>query len=809
MKSIKKNIAHALSGLLLAVVAFGQQRPFIGTFVHTQQNTSAEMENLVDNPFVAGVSTKIAWDSLETADGVYSWTNLDAALTVAHNSGRKINLGLIAAVSTPTWLFSTSDANMRGIEWFEDITVNKPVDFAPLPWNSVYKREFDEFIRDLAAHLKAQPYYASIITVAITGGNYFSEEPFTPPLVAFDGTAPCSTNPDGDVARRMIDSSGVVVDNPAFSISPSTVDANWEHWIDLFATEFPDKDLRFVVTSPSKLFSGDAAYLGVIPNALDYLMTHYPSRAIVQTDSLHGRRDGLLNASPGDEYDLIRDLNYTNYPNTPNPTLPSVHETIGSFHGQPFRQGRAGMTVFNHKDLGYPYYIQMWISDCDGVNDPVFAKNILDAWYEFRNMTPTQMKDPAISGSLADPAINLYLATTTYLKPNFPSEAFDQWVTTAVNTAASFSLSYDDTVVPTTTDPCTGKQTSDPSPGPYVFSITQSPANGSVNLNSGTGAVTYTPNSNFQGTDSFRWKVNDTFDSNIGIVTVEVGAVAHNPAFLLDPITRADSSYGLSGQMTAHAVAGNSFTFNVNFGSDVDGGTLTYAVDAFFSGPAGGGDWLTGSLAANGQNWARTAPAIPGEYRWRLKVTDTTSRIDYTTLVIRVEKPSTVFYPTHDAHVNEASPTQFGNSGTELNLKTATGQRRWVYLKFNLSGITGDIVSAKLKLKCKATQTGSTTSVYRVPNTNLSGAAWTESTITWSGASNGQPVDMLNATALLIDTESTPAGDQWVEFDVTGYVGKSGDFSFGLQTSASVFVKYYPEETTGTASDPVLEIVQR
>ncbi len=806
------------AGLFIALVAggvaLGQQRPFIGTFVHTQKFSEdnpingiadglEEMLDLVDNPYLTGVSTKIGWNKLETDfDGDYRWTDLDAILLVAHNAGRKINLGLNAASSTPTWLFSTSDVNMRGIEWFEDITVNKQVDFAPLPWNSVYMREFDEFVRDLAAHLKAQPYYASIVTVAITGGNYLSEEPFTPPLVAFTGTVPCANNPDGDVARRMIDSSGVVIDDPAFSISPSTVDANWEHWIDLFATEFPDKDLRFVVTSPSKLFSGDAAYLGVMPNALDYLMTNHPSRAIVQTDSLHGRQDGLLHAASGDEYDLIRDLNYTSYPNTPNPTLPSVHETIGSFHGQPFRQGRAGMTVFNHKDLGYPYYIQMWISDCDGPTDPVFAKNILDAWYKYRNMTPTQMKDSAVSGSLADPAVNLYLANTTYLKPNSPSEAFDQWVTTALNTAANFSLSYNDTDVPTITDQCTGNQISDPSSGPHVFSITQSPPNGSVTLDSVTGAVTYTPNLDFQGTDSFRWKVNDTFDSNEGIVTVEVGLVAHNPAFLLDPIARADSDYGLSGQMTAHAVAGSLFTFNVNFGTDLDGGTLLYAVDAYVSGPTGGSDWLTGGLAANGQNWTRTAPAIPGEYRWRLKVTDNTSRIDYTTLVIRVEKSSTLFYPTHDAHVNEASPDGFNNSGTELNLKTPTtpGQRRWVYLKFNLSGITGDIVSAKLKLKCLATQAGSTTSVYRIANTG-----WTEGAITW----NTQPQDMLNGTALLIDTESTPANGGLITFDVTGYVGKTGEFTFGLQTSASGFVKYYPEESSGTANDPFLEIVQR
>lgn len=65
------------AGLILALAAPGavlaQQRPFIGTFMHTQQDTSTEMENLMDNPYLAGVTTKLAWEGLEKDfDGVTS-----------------------------------------------------------------------------------------------------------------------------------------------------------------------------------------------------------------------------------------------------------------------------------------------------------------------------------------------------------------------------------------------------------------------------------------------------------------------------------------------------------------------------------------------------------------------------------------------------------------------------------------------------------------------------------------------------------------------------------------------------------------
>lgn len=784
MKPHKRSVIYPLLGLLWAVSAFAQQRPFLGNFVHTQQNTVAEIQELSDNPYLTGFSTKIGWDVLETADGQYNWAALDDALEEAAKHGKKINLGIVAASHTPTWLFSTSDTTMRGIEWFEDIVVNKPVDYAPLPWNAVYMREFDEFVRDLAAYLKSRPYYWNILTVAVHGGNYLSEEMFSPPVADFSGTIPCSSNPDQDVARRRIESNGSVTNDPVFSISPTTVVDNWKHWIDLFAREFPDKELRLVI---SKCYTGDSAYESVVADTLSYLVTNYGSRAVVQTDSLHGREDALFNsaqASGTDEYELM-----TSY-NTTTPTLPTAHETIGGFHHQPYRQGRAGMTVYNHKSFGHPYYLQMWISDCDDLDDPVFAQNLLRAWYQYGALTPAQIKTSLQNDGL-------YIEETGYQRPMLPCEAFDQVVATAANTAVEFTLAFTDETPPAGTNPCTGLPSTNPSAGPYSVQITTQPQNGTLQvLNNATGLVRYTPNTGFVGVDTIRWEVDDSATtSNMAIASIEVGPQARAPYFLLDPIARVDSGLGLTNQMSSHATAGASFTFNVNFATDANGGSLTYTKDAFLSGPSGGSDWLS-STASNGQNWSGTASSVSGQYRWRVKVTDSTSRVGYTTLVVHVQGTSNLA-PTHDAHVNEANPTANGNSSTEINLKTATGQTRRGYLKFNVSGITGDIVSAKLKLRCLATQSGSTTSVYRVLNT-----AWTETALTWQN----QPADLGNGTAVLVDTENTPAAGNWVEFDVTGQVGRSGEVTFALVTNASGFVKYYPEES---ASDPVLEIVHR
>jgi hypothetical protein len=57
-----------------------------------------------------------------------------------------------------------------------------------------------------------------------------------------------------------------------------------------------------------------------------------------------------------------------------------------------------------------------------------------------------------------------------------------------------------------------------------TYSIVNDPSNGTVSItNSSTGAFTYTPHSNYNGTDSFTYKVNDgTTDSNIATVTIQV-----------------------------------------------------------------------------------------------------------------------------------------------------------------------------------------------------------------------------------------------------------------------------------------------
>lgn len=99
---------------------------------------------------------------------------------------------------------------------------------------------------------------------------------------------------------------------------------------------------------------------------------------------------------------------------------------------------------------------------------------------------------------------------------NQPPVANSQSLTTPEDTPISFNL--------------TG---SDSDGDPLTFSVVSSPLNGTL---TGTSASrTYTPNANFNGSDSFTFKVNDgTTDSNIATVTITVTLV--NDAPVLAPI---------------------------------------------------------------------------------------------------------------------------------------------------------------------------------------------------------------------------------------------------------------------------------
>jgi PKD repeat protein len=167
--------------------------------------------------------------------------------------------------------------------------------------------------------------------------------------------------------------------------------------------------------------------------------------------------------------------------------------------------------------------------------------------------------------------------------------------------------------------------------------------------------------------------------------------------------------------------------------------------------------------------------STPGTYTVKLTVSDgATSDTETKTGYITVSAPpppgSTVtFSATDDAQVRSAAPTTNYGSSVELRLRFDGTNDYRSYVKFAVSGLSGPVTAAKLRL-------------FTTDPSNVGGRAyqtgtsWTESAITWNTAPS--------LGALLATAGPTTTGT-WVEFDVSSVVTANGSYAFGLDTTSS------------------------
>jgi hypothetical protein len=153
-----------------------------------------------------------------------------------------------------------------------------------------------------------------------------------------------------------------------------------------------------------------------------------------------------------------------------------------------------------------------------------------------------------------------------------------------------------------------------------AWSIVDQPDNGSVSLNTATGDYTYTPNSNYFGSDSFTWQV---FDggcySAVGTVNFTIDEIIEYPAFKI--------SNGLGNNCGADDVAplytgtaGGSYVWEGHY-CDPDHAASDVTITTFYD---VGGTWTPGLPA----NWTFTKDFVSGvavDYRFTLESSNVAS----------------------------------------------------------------------------------------------------------------------------------------------------------------------------------------
>ena len=171
--------------------------------------------------------------------------------------------------------------------------------------------------------------------------------------------------------------------------------------------------------------------------------------------------------------------------------------------------------------------------------------------------------------------------------------------------------------------------------------------------------------------------------------------------------------------------------------------------------------------AAIGAVAASLTPALPSP---TAAATDPTATLSPGTK-ISPEGPLT-FTADADAWVNEANPDE--NNGTGDSLRTdgnSDDPAIEAFVRFTVSGITGSVQDARLRVYVDNNDTEDGPAVY------LTDASWEESEITW----NTRPERTSNA----LDNREDVTEETWVEYIVTSHVTGDGVFSFVLVADSS------------------------
>src|SRR4051812_8552107 len=139
------------------------------------------------------------------------------------------------------------------------------------------------------------------------------------------------------------------------------------------------------------------------------------------------------------------------------------------------------------------------------------------------------------------------------------------------------------------------------------------------------------------------------------------------------------------------------------------------------------------------------------------------------------------FAPAADARVEQAHPSSNYGASWTLRVDGATDPAVETYLRFNVTGLTGTVQSARLRLYA-------TSNTVDRPIAFGTSTGWTEGGITWSNRPS--------RTVALPVSSGTVAPGAWAQFDVTPQVTGEGTYGFMLATTSTDGLNMASREST-------------
>jgi len=276
------------------------------------------------------------------------------------------------------------------------------------------------------------------------------------------------------------------------------------------------------------------------------------------------------------------------------PTTPTVgyQATVNTVLGV---DGGAGFEIYNDIDGTLLDVVGMYDGVSRSVIGPVFQPLLLPTVVFNYSSGVVKAFVPSVS-NFAFGSISSGIQTDGTLADSLT--LWKTYVFNAVNAAPIASA-----VAVTTTEDTSKEVTlsaADADGNALTYSIVAGPSNGTLGSVSGD-KVTYTPNANFNGTDTFTFKANDgTADSATETVTVTVNAVNDAPT-LTTPTAIALTDTAANDLFSTPSTG-------ILSGSDIESGTLTYGIDTVTA--------ISGVVTKVGTYGTLTVTSATGDYRY-------------------------------------------------------------------------------------------------------------------------------------------------------------------------------------------------
>lgn len=311
---------------------------------------------------------------------------------------------------------------------------------------------------------------------------------------------------------------------------------------------------------------------------------------------------------------------------------------------------------------------------------------------------------------------------------------------------------------------------------PASVQVVRQPAHGSTQVASTDGSIAYTPIRDFFGIDTLAYTVGD----NSGMVS--------NPALVVFTIAPVNDA-PVARKDTAETSVDSAITIEVSSNdSDLDG-SIDLASLAITSAPAHGAVLV---IPNSGAILYTPGSGFSGLDSLSYTIADNdgmVSNVAVVTIAIRSGQTSRYisFVPTNDGQVKLTEIDK--NYGTKNTSKIENFKFK-SYYKFEISGLTGSVASATLRLTVPdgASDGGDSGGVLHKAENTVPGAGvpWTESILTGRNA----PEIVGN----IIDQIGVVAPNQTVDLDVTAAVSGNGTVSFCLSSASGNMVRYFTKE---------------